>query len=166
MSGCRGEAAAGHVTGGGKLTQLGAGTVTLVVEDIEVRNGMVMPALYAMRARRYIYERGVSIDLLAQVSVKARRHGAMNPFAQFRQPTSVEEVVASRMIADPITLLQCCPKGDGAAAVIVVNNALSKRLTSPTVEISGSVLHSGTPRSEERRVGKECVSTCRSRWMP
>src|SRR3546814_8748513 len=93
---------------------------------------MVMPALYAMRARRYLYEWGVSIDLLAQVSVKARRHGAMNPFAQFRQPTSVEEVVASRMIADPLTLLQCCPTGDGAAAVIVVNNDLRKRLASPT----------------------------------
>src|SRR3546814_8037678 len=113
---------------------------------------MVMPALYAMRARRYLYERGVSIDLLAQVSVKARRHGAMNPFAQFRQPTSVEEVVASRMIADPLTLLQCCPTGDGAAAVIVVNNDLRKRLASTQVEIRGSVLHSVQPNSGFRNM--------------
>src|SRR3546814_5855266 len=122
---------------------------------------MVMPALYAMRARRYLYERGVSIDLLAQVSVKARRHGAMNPFAQFRQPTSVEEVVASRMIADPLTLLQCCPTGDGAAAVIVVNNDLRKRLASPTVEISGSVLHSGTPTSRSEEHTSELQSLMR-----
>src|SRR3546814_15721802 len=76
----------------------------------------------------------------------------MNPFAQCRQPTSVEEVVASRMIADPLTLLQCCPTGDGAAAVIVVNNDLRKRLASPTVEISGSDLHSGTPPSGFRNM--------------
>src|SRR3546814_19498325 len=69
----------------------------------------------------------------------------MNPFAQFRQPTGVEEVVASRMIADQLTLLQCCSTGDGADAVIVVNNDPRKRLASPTVEISGSVLHYGTP---------------------
>src|SRR3546814_8696425 len=70
---CSGEHAAALVIGVDKLTQFGGGTLPLVAEDIEVRNGMVMPALYAMRARRYLYERGVSIDLLAQVSVKARR---------------------------------------------------------------------------------------------
>lgn len=149
---CSGEHAAALVIGVDKLTQFGGGTLPLVAEDIEVQSGMVMPALYAMRARRYLYERGVPTDVLAQVSVKARRHGAMNPFAQLRKPTSVEEVLASRMISDPLTLLQCCPTGDGAAAVIVVNNDIRKRLALPTVEISGSVLHSGTPTSGFRNM--------------
>jgi len=149
---CSGEHAAALVIGVDKLTQFGGGTLPLVGEDIEVRNGMVMPALYAMRARRYLYERGESVELLAQVSTKARRHGAMNPFAQLRKPVSVEEVVASRMIADPLTLLQCCPTGDGAAAVVVVNDDMRKRLALPTVEIRGSVLHSGTPTSGFRNM--------------
>ncbi|MCR5871211.1 thiolase family protein [Sphingomonas sp. J344] len=149
---CSGEHVAALVIGVDKLTQFGGGTLPLVAEDIEVRNGMVMPALYAMRARRYLHERGEPVELLAQVSVKARRHGAMNPFAQLQKLTSVEEVLASRMISDPLTLLQCCPTGDGAAAVIVVNDKLRKRLALPTVEICGSVLHSGTPTSGFRNM--------------
>lgn len=147
-----GEHAAVLVIGVDKLTQFGGGTLPLVAEDVEVQQGMVMPALYAMRARRYLFERGETVELLAQVSVKARRHGAMNPFAQLRKPTSVEEVMASRMIADPITLLQCCPTGDGAAAVVVVNDELRRRLGLPAVEICGSVLHSGTPTSGFRNM--------------
>lgn len=131
------------VIGVDKLTQFGAGTLPLVVEDPEVQQGMVMPALYAMRARRYLHERGATVEDLAQVSVKARRHGALNPYAQYQSEVTVEEVLKSRPIADPLTLLQCCPTGDGAAAVIVVSEAARKRLGLPAVRISASVLHSG-----------------------
>lgn len=153
-----GEHAAALVIGVDKLTQFGGGTLPLVAEDPEVQRGMVMPALYAMRARRYLYERGEDASLLAEVSVKARRHGARNPFAQFRKETSVEEVLASRAICDPLTLLQCCPTGDGAAAVVVVNDQLRRRLGARAVEISGSVLHSGTPTSGFRNMLKPEIS--------
>ncbi|MDH6147516.1 MULTISPECIES: thiolase family protein [Paraburkholderia] len=131
------------VIGVDKLTQFGGGTLPLVTEDPEVQQGMVMPALYAMRARRYLHERGVGIETLAGVSVKARRHGARNPYAQFRSEVTAEEVLASRPICDPLTLLQCCPTGDGAAAVLVVSEAARKRLGRPAVRIAASVLHSG-----------------------
>ncbi|MGF6573658.1 acetyl-CoA acetyltransferase [Paraburkholderia sp. GAS333] len=131
------------VIGVDKLTQFGGGTLPLVTEDPEVQQGMVMPALYAMRARRYLHERGVGIDTLAGVSVKARRHGARNPYAQFRSEVTTEEVLASRPICDPLTLLQCCPTGDGAAAVLVVSEAARKRLGRPAVRIAASILHSG-----------------------
>ena len=131
------------VIGVDKLTQFGGGTLPLVTEDPEVQQGMVMPALYAMRARRYLHERGATPADLAEVSVKARRHGALNPYAQFRKEVSVEEVLASRQIASPLTLLQCCPTGDGAAAVIVASEAGRKRLGLPAVRISASILHSG-----------------------
>lgn len=131
------------VVGVDKLTQFGGGTLPLVTEDPEVQQGMVMPALYAMRARRYLHERGVGLDALAGVSVKARRHGARNPYAQFRSEVTVEEVLASRPICDPLTLLQCCPTGDGAAAVLVVSEAARKRLARPAVRIAASILHSG-----------------------
>ncbi|MEM8787206.1 MAG: thiolase family protein [Pseudomonadota bacterium] len=126
-----------------KLTQFGGGTLPLVEEDPEVARGMVMPALYAMRARRYLHERGEGPQLLAEVSVKARRNGAANPFAQFRKETSVEEVLGSRPIADPLTLLQCCPTGDGAAAVVIVSERKRRALGLPGARIRASVLHSG-----------------------
>ena len=131
------------VIGVDKLTQFGGGTLPLVTEDPEVQRGMVMPALYAMRARRYLHERGATPADLAAVSVKARRHGARNPYAQFRKQTTVEEVLQSRPIADPLTLLQCCPTGDGAAAVLLVSDAVRRRLGRPAVRIAASVLHSG-----------------------
>jgi acetyl-CoA acetyltransferase len=126
-----------------KLTQFGGGTLPLIAEDPEVRAGMVMPAVYAMRAQRFLYERDASVEDFAAVSVKARRHGALNPYAQFRKAVTVEEVLASRPIADPLTLFMCCPTGDGAAAVLVVSDAVHRRLGTPAIRIAASVLHSG-----------------------
>ncbi|HEX9506168.1 MAG TPA: thiolase family protein [Acidimicrobiia bacterium] len=132
------------VVGVDRLTQFGGGTIPLVAEDWEVSRGMVMPALYAMRARRYLHERSVGVETLGRVSVKARSHGACNPYAQFRSEVSLEEVLGSRMIADPLTLLQCCPTGDGAAALVVVSDEVKRRLGTPGARIRASVLHSGT----------------------
>jgi len=135
------------VIGVDKLTQFGKGTLPLVEEDPEVQAGLVMPALYAMRARRYLYERNESPELLAMVSVKARRHGANNPVAQLRDLVTVEEVLQSRPIADPLTLFQCCPTGDGAAAVLVVSDRVRREAARPAVRIAASVLHSGQATS-------------------
>lgn len=132
------------VVGVDKLTQFGGGTLPLVTEDWEVQQGMVMPALYAMRARRYFQDRGATVEDLAEVTVKARRHAALNSYAQYRKHTTVEEVLDSRMIADPLTLLQCCPTGDGAAAVVVVSDAALRRLGRPAMTIRASALHSGS----------------------
>lgn len=140
---CAGEYEVVLVIGVDKLTQFGGGTLPLVQEDVEVQQGMVMPALYAMRARRYLYERGATVADLAAVSVKARRHGALNPYAQLRSEVALEDVLNSRPIADPLTLFQCCPTGDGAAAVIVVSPRMQQRLAAAAMEIRASVLHSG-----------------------
>lgn len=140
------------VIGVDKLTQFGGGALPLVEEDPEVQNGMMMPALYAMRARRYLHERGESPELLARVSVKARRHGARNPFAQFRETVTEEQVLGSRPIADPLTLFQCCPTGDGAAAVVVVSEHRAKQKGLPAIRIRASVLHSGKATSGFRNM--------------
>lgn len=131
------------VMGVDKLTQFGGGTLPLVPEDWEVRNGVVMPAIYAMRAQRFLHERDASVEDLARVSVKARRHGALNPYAQFRSEVTVEEVLASRPIADPLTLMMCCPTGDGAAALIVTSDPELARVSGHTMKVKASVLHSG-----------------------
>lgn len=147
-----GEAEVVLVIGVDKLTQFGGGTLPLVAEDPEVQNGMVMPALYAMRARRFLHERGEDADILAQVSVKARKHGAQNPFAQFQSEVTAEAVLASRPIADPLTLFQCCPTGDGAAALVIVSERKRKQMGARGIRVTASVLHSGQATSGFRHM--------------
>lgn len=79
----------------------------------------VMPAAYALQAQKYMSDYGAKPEMFAQVSVKSHKAGALNPYAQYQKETTLEEVMASRMIADPITLLQCSPTTDGAAAVVI-----------------------------------------------
>lgn len=133
------------VIGSEKLTSLGGGPLPLAEEDHEVANGQLMPAVYAMRAHRYMHEFGATREDLAQVAVKARRHGARNPYAQMRKEITVEEVLSSRPVASPLTLFQSCPNGDGAAALVVTALDNACRFAAPPVTIRASVLHSGTP---------------------
>jgi len=131
------------VIGVEKLTKFGGGTLPLDEDDWEVRLGLTMPALYAMRAQRYMHDYGVRLKDVAGVSVKNRKNGVLNPDAQMRKEVSVDEVLASRMIADPFTLLQCCPTGDGAAAIILASSAVARELSTDPIEVRASHLTSG-----------------------
>ena len=131
------------VIGVEKLTKFGGGTLPLEKEDFEVSHGLVMPALYAMRARRYMHEFGLTEDQLAKVSVKARKHGGLNPDAQFRDPVTVEQVKQARPVADPLTLFHCCPSGDGAAAVVICSAEKARQHTTSLVRVLGSEINSG-----------------------
>jgi acetyl-CoA acetyltransferase len=131
------------VIGVEKLTKFGGGTLPLEREDWEVNQGMVMPALYAMRARRYMHEYGLTARQLAEVSVKAHEHGALNPNAQIRKRVSIEEVMSSRPVADPFTLWHCCPTGDGAAAVLIASADIARKHKTNPVRIAASEVTSG-----------------------
>ena len=131
------------VIGVEKLTKFGGGTLPLEKEDWEVAHGLVMPALYAMRARRYMHEYGLTEDQLAMVSVKARKHGGLNPDAQFRDPVTIEQVKQARPVADPMTLFHCCPSGDGAAAVVICSAKKARQYTTSPVRVLGSEINSG-----------------------
>lgn len=131
------------VVGVEKLTKFGGGTLPLEEEDWEVSQGLVMPALYAMRARRYMHDFGLTAQQLAKVSVKNRANGALNPDAQMRTPVTVDEVLAARPVADPFTLLQCCPTGDGAAAIILCATGRAAEIRGDLVHILASELTSG-----------------------
>jgi len=131
------------VIGVEKLTKFGGGTLPLEKEDWEVAHGLVMPALYAMRARRYMHEYGLTEDQLAMVSVKARKHGGLNPDAQFRDPVTIEQVKQARPVADPLTLFHCCPSGDGAAAVVICSAEKARQYTTSPVRVLGSEINSG-----------------------
>jgi acetyl-CoA C-acetyltransferase len=87
--------------------------------DPEGASGLALPALYAMSASHYAARHGVTERQLAAVAVKNRRHGAENPRAQHPGAVSEDEVLRSRMIADPLTRLQCSSISDGAGAAVI-----------------------------------------------
>ena len=80
----------------------------------EAPYGITLISKYAMAARRHMQEYGTTLAQLAEIAVSARYNAGFNPDAQAREPISVEEVLGSRMIADPFTALQCCLRSDGA----------------------------------------------------
>jgi acetyl-CoA acetyltransferase len=109
--------------------------------------GKTLPAKYALRARKHMQHYGLTIEQLAQVSVKNHFAGALNPNAHYQQEVTLEEVLASRPIAEPLTLLQCCPTTDGAAALVIASAEVAERLGRRGVRIAASVLKSGIYRN-------------------
>ncbi len=99
--------------------------------------------LYADLARRYMQATGATVADYAAVAVKSHHHGSLNPRAQYRDEVTVEEVLASRVISSPLTLLMCSPIGDGAAAVLLCSRESAERREAPPVRIAGSALVSG-----------------------
>lgn len=87
--------------------------------DMEVPNGASVPAYYALLAARYLHETGTTEPDLAELAVLMRRHAQAHPGAQLRSPLTVADVLASKPIATPLTLADCCPISDGAAALVV-----------------------------------------------
>jgi len=95
------------------------GAISPIASDPEGAQGYAMPSIYGMSAARYQHEYGVTQEQMAAVAVKNRRHALGNPRAQHRKAVTVEQVLDSPMVADPITLFQCCSIADAAAAAIV-----------------------------------------------
>lgn len=123
---------------------LSGGPLPLEEDDIEVALGMGMPGLYAIRAKRYMHEYGVTMEQLAKVVVKSRHHAAMNPDAQYKKETTIEEVINAPMIADPLTRNMCCPVGDAAAAAVLVSEDQLKESSQKTpIKVLGCIAQSG-----------------------
>lgn len=100
----------------------------------EVPLGLTIPAYYALMADRYLHEHRLTEADLAEFAVLMRRHAMAHPGAQFDQPLAVADVLASKTIAAPLKLLDCCPISDGAAAIIVSR----KRMVAHAVRIEGA----------------------------
>jgi acetyl-CoA acetyltransferase len=112
--------------------------------DLEVRLGDIFPGHFAMIAQKHMEAYGTTLEQQAKVSVKNHDNGCLNPYAEFKKPLTVEEVLASPMIAQPITLFSCCPNSDGAAAAILCSEAVVRRLNSRAIRIAASVLSTGS----------------------
>lgn len=127
------------VVGVEHLTSRFRGAIPVEQRDHEGRTGLGLPALYAMSAALYQDRFGVTDAELAAVSVKNHLHGTMNPRAQHRQSVTLEEVLASRMVSDPLTLLQCCPIADGSGAAVIGRT----RRTPRDIVVRGSAMRTG-----------------------
>jgi len=83
---------------------------------------------FAQQAQDHMQRYGTTLDQLAQVSVKQHYNASLNPYAQFQKEVTLEEVHGARVVAPPLTVLHCCPFGDGAAAAVLVSEDVVRRM--------------------------------------
>jgi acetyl-CoA acetyltransferase len=113
--------------------------------SFEAPYGLPVPGSYALVARAHMDAFGTTPEQLAQVAVTTRAHAALNPAAEKRAPISVDDVLGSRMIADPLHLLDCSLVSDGGAAIVVVAAERAGDFPHPIVRLLGA----GEGRSHE-----------------
>ena len=101
--------------------------------------GAFMPApMYAMVAARHMYEFGTSSEQLAWVKVAASHHAQHNPNALLREVVTLEDVLQSPLVADPLHRLDCCVMTDGGGAIVLVREEIARSLTTPLVRVAGT----------------------------
>ena len=127
-----------------KMTDVGGDGATYALStaadaDYEVYHGVTFPALYAMMAVDHMERFGTTSEDLANVAVKNHNHGLMNRAVQYPCTRTVEQVLGSVMVADPLHILDCSPITDGAAAVVLCPLDKAKKLAGdrPVIKIAG-----------------------------
>ncbi len=110
---------------------------TAADQEYEGFHGITFPGLYALMARAHMEKYGTTREQLAMVAVKNHANGAKNPLAQYPYPITVQAVLNSVLVADPLRVLDCSPITDGAAAVILAPVEMAKKLKKPVVKITG-----------------------------
>lgn len=111
--------------------------------ELETNLGDVFPGYFALIAQKHMEKFGTTREQMAKVSVKNHFNGTLNPYAHFHKLFSLEEVLNSPMIADPLTLYSCCPNSDGAAALILCSQEKARKTDVRPVRIAASVLTTG-----------------------
>ena len=124
---------------------------TAADHEWEVQQGANFPSLYAMMARRHMYQYGTTREQFAMFSVIIHKNGALNPLAQFPMEITVDQVLKSSMVADPLRLLDCSPITDGAAAVILCPAEDAHKYTDNPIYVKASAQASGTIALQHRR---------------
>jgi len=139
-----------------KMTDVGTGTSVDTLAGAADREwegfvGATFPGLYAMMATDYIGRYGLTREQLAQVAVKNHYNGARNPIAQFRQEITLDTVMNSSLVADPLRLFDCSPITDGAAAVVVAPLERAREFTDTPISVLASAQASDTIALHDRR---------------
>ncbi len=103
----------------------------------EIKAGATFPSLFAMIARRHMHQYGTTREQLAAVAVKNHANGALNPDAHMRKVVSLEQALAGKPVADPLTLYDCSLISDGAAAVVLAPTERARDLVQKPVRVCG-----------------------------
>ncbi len=135
------------------VSQAEAMTTIGVASDWEWEGlfGATFPALYAFIARRHMLEHGTTEEQLSKVTVKNHANAAHNPWAQFQKAVSLEAVMSSGMIADPIRVLHSSPISDGAAGLVMCNEEVARKFTDTPIFVEASTQASDTLALHDRR---------------
>ena len=100
--------------------------------------GLTFPGTYALMARRHFHEYGSKHDDLVNISVKNHTHGFLNEYAHLRKQVDFDKAKSGFMVADPLTLYDCCPTSDGASTVILAADHVAKKFTDTPIWVKGS----------------------------
>jgi acetyl-CoA acetyltransferase len=106
--------------------------------QFEAPYGSPLVAAYAMAAQRHMHEYGTTSEQLAQIAVDVRHHASMNPNALYRDPITVDDVLGSRMVADPLHKLDCCVISDGGGALVLTTAERARDLPSTPAYVLGA----------------------------
>lgn len=131
------------VAGVEKMTSSPTAEVTAALatagdEEGEMRTGLTFPGAFGIITREHMARYGTTREQIGLVSVKNHGLGASNPKAQFRKPVTLDEVLASRLIADPLRLFDCPPISDGAAAAVLCPAEWARDFHPKPVRVLGS----------------------------
>ena len=106
-------------------------------DHFEAPFGPTIVGSYALVAQRHMHDYGTTSEQMAEIAVAMRRHATLNPHAKYRDPITVEDVLASRMISSPLHLLDCCMISDGGGALVLTSAERARDLRKPPVLILG-----------------------------
>lgn len=104
----------------------------------EAPYGNSLVGSYAMVAQRHMHQYGTTSEQLAEIAVGIREYASLNPDAMYRDPLTVDDVLNSRMIADPLHMLDCCVISDGGGAVLMTTAERARGLRQPAVSVLGA----------------------------
>ena len=106
-------------------------------QEYEAFHGATFPGLYAMMARAHMQQHGTTREEIASVAVKNHENALVNPRAQIHARITIEQVLSSPLVAEPLRLLDCSPVSDGAAAVLLGSYEYAKKSARPLVKLTG-----------------------------
>jgi len=113
--------------------------------------GATFPGLYAMIAKLHMHMYGTTSEQLAEVAVKNHKNGSFNPIAQYRNMISVDDVLKSIMVADPLHIFDCSPITDGASALVLAPAEIAHKYTDTPIYIKATAQASDTIALHDRR---------------
>jgi len=139
-----------------KMTDVGGDEATYALgtaadQEYEGYQGITFPGLYALIARAHMQKFGTTREQLAKVAVKNHYNGSKNPLAQYPFEITVEAVLNSVKVADPLNILDCSPITDGAAAAIICPADMARKMGKPLIKVTGSGHATDTIQISQRK---------------